>query len=48
MIKILASQYFLNFCVPLITVGISVFIKCITRNDQHSFFKKEELVLATV
>jgi hypothetical protein len=41
-VSLLGSPYFLQFGVPLITVGLSIFIKYVTRNDKHSGFKKED------
>jgi len=42
---ILASTYFKNFAVPLITVFLSVFVKIVSRNDQFISFKKEDLAI---
>ena len=41
-LNILGTPYFLKFGVPLITVGVSIFVKYVTRNDKHSGFKKED------
>jgi len=41
-VNLLGTPYFLQFGVPLITVGLSIFIKYVTRNDRHSGFKKED------
>lgn len=41
----LGEPYFLQFGVPLITVCLSIFIKFVTRNDQHRGFKKEDLAV---
>ena len=41
----LGEPYFLQFGVPLITVGLSIFIKYVTRNDRHSGFRKEDLAV---
>lgn len=43
MIKILASDFFLNFGVPLITNGVSVLFKIISRSKLS--FKKEDLAI---
>ena len=43
--NLLGSPYFLQFGVPLVTVGLSIFIKYVTRNDQHSGFKKEDVAV---
>lgn len=43
--KFLEDPYFLQFGVPLITVGLSIFIKYVTRNDRHSGFRKEDLAV---
>ena len=40
--NVLGTPYFLQFGVPLITVGLSIFVKYVTRNDRHSGFKKED------
>ena len=40
--NILSTPYFLQFGVPLITVGMSIFVKYVTRNDRHSGFRKED------
>lgn len=37
--------YFLEFFVPLIAVGASVFLKFVTRNDVNKCFKKEDLAV---
>lgn len=41
--KILGDPFFIQFVVPLITVGLSVFLKFVTRNDNHVSFQKEDL-----
>jgi di/tricarboxylate transporter len=41
--KILADPLFTQFGLPLITVILSVFLKFVTRNDQHTSFQKEDL-----
>lgn len=43
--NIFGQPYFLQFCVPLIAVAASVFLKYVTRNDTHSSFKKEDLAV---
>ena len=44
-VKIWAHPYFLQFCVPLIAVAVSVFLRYVTRNDAHNDFKKEDLAV---
>lgn len=41
----LAGQYFLQFVVPLIAVGASIFLKYVSRNDSHKAFRKEDLAV---
>lgn len=43
--KFIGEPYFLQFGVPLLTVGLSIFIKFVTRNDRYSGFKKEDLAV---
>ena len=43
--KFLGQPYFLQFCVPLIAVTASVFLKFVTRSDVHKAFKKEDLAV---
>ncbi len=43
--KLWAHPYFLQFCVPLIAVAVSIFLKYVTRNDVHKDFKKEDLAV---
>ncbi|EJC6746747.1 hypothetical protein QTG64_004289 [Vibrio vulnificus] len=43
--EFIIHPYFLNFGVPLITAVLSVFIKCVTRNDNHTSFRKEDLAV---
>ena len=43
--KLWAHPYFLQFCVPLIAVAVSIFLKYVTRNDAHKDFKKEDLAV---
>jgi len=45
MIRFLGHPYFLQFCVPLIAVGASVFLRFVTRSDVHKSFKKEDLAV---
>jgi hypothetical protein len=45
MTKFLGHPFFLQFCVPLIAVATSVFIKFVTRSDVHKAFKKEDLAV---
>jgi hypothetical protein len=44
-VSVFAHQYFLQFFVPLIAVGGSIFLKYVTRNDTHKSFKKEDLAV---
>jgi hypothetical protein len=44
-VKLWAHPYFLQFCVPLIAVAVSIFLKYVTRNDVHKDFKKEDLAV---
>lgn len=41
--NILGDPFFIQFVVPLITVGLSIFLKFVTRNDQYISFQKEDL-----
>ncbi len=41
--KFWAQPYFLQFCVPLIAVAVSIFLRYVTRNDTYKDFKKEDL-----
>ncbi len=43
MMNILTDPIFLDFGVPLITVALSIFLKFVTRNDQHASSQKEDL-----
>ncbi len=45
MIEFLGHPYFLQFCVPLIAVATSIFLKYVTRNDIYKAFKKEDLAI---
>lgn len=42
---LLTKPYFLLVAVPLITVCLGVFLKIVSRNDQHAAFKKEDLAV---
>jgi hypothetical protein len=44
-IPLLVQPYFLHVIVPLIVVLLGVFLKIVTRNDQHAAFKKEDLAV---
>jgi len=44
-VNFLAQPYFLQFCIPLLTVGLSIFLKYVTRNDMYSGFRKEDLAV---
>ena len=44
-IEFLASGFFLKFCVPLLTVAMTIFLRYVTRNDKHVSFKKEDLAV---
>jgi hypothetical protein len=41
----LLSGFFANFVVPLLTVGLNVYIKVVSRNDKHKPFHKEDLAI---
>lgn len=41
----LAQPYFIEFCVPLIAVGLSIFLKFVTRNDKYKGFRKEDVAV---
>lgn len=41
----LANEFFLQFGVPLIAVGLSMFVKLVSRNDIHTPFRKEDLAV---
>lgn len=41
----MVSQYFLQFVVPLIAVGASIFLKYVSRHDTHKAFRKEDLAV---
>jgi uncharacterized membrane protein YgcG len=43
--SLIAEPYFLQFGVPLITVGLSIFLRYVTRNDHYSGFVKEDLAV---
>ena len=42
MIEILSSTYFKFLIVPLLTTFLVIFIKSVSRNDRHTFLKKED------
>ncbi len=42
---IILQPYFLYIAVPLVTVALGVFLKIVTRNDQHTAFKKDDLAV---
>lgn len=42
---IFGQSYFLQFLVPLIAVGASIFVKFVTRNDAYKSFRKEDLAV---
>ena len=44
-VDFLASGFFLQFCVPLLTVALTIFLRYVTRNDKHIAFKKEDLAV---
>jgi hypothetical protein len=44
-VKFLAQPYFIEFVVPLIAVGLSIFLKFVTRNDKYKGFRKEDLAV---
>jgi hypothetical protein len=41
----LGNKLFLQFCVPLIAVALSIFLKYVSRNDRHKDFRKEDLAI---
>lgn len=41
----LGSKYFIQFWVPLIAVAVSLFLKFVTRKDDHRAFRKEDLAV---
>ncbi len=43
--EFVGNRYFLQFCVPLIAVGATVFLKYVTRNDIYKAFRKEDLAV---
>jgi Kef-type K+ transport system membrane component KefB len=43
--KFLGHPFFLQFCVPVIAVGLSVFLKYVTRRDGHTSFRKEDMAV---
>lgn len=45
MIDFLTNNYFIYFIVPLLTTGLSIFVKIVSRNDKYISFKKEDLAI---
>lgn len=46
MVKALLTSYvFVNFIVPLLIGGLTVFVKYASKNDQHASFKKEDIAI---
>lgn len=43
--KFLGNSFFLQFWVPLLTVGLSIFLKFVTRRDGHIAFRKEDFAV---
>ncbi len=43
--NLMTTPFFKNFIVPLFAVCFSVFLKTVSRNDQHTAFKKEDLAV---
>lgn len=43
--EIIIHPYFKYFIVTLITTGLSIFVKVVSRNDKHLPFKKEDLAV---
>ena len=41
----LANKYFLQFMVPIIAIGLSIFLRFVTRSDFHAPFRKEDLAV---
>ena len=41
----LAGNLFLHFFIPLIAVVLSIFLKYVSRNDNHKSFKKDDLAV---
>lgn len=45
MVDFLTNNYFIYFIVPLLTTGLSIFVKIVSRNDKFISFKKEDLAI---
>jgi hypothetical protein len=45
MVDLLTNNYFIYFIVPLLTTGLSIFVKIVSRNDKFISFKKEDLAI---
>ncbi len=45
MVDFLTNNYFIYFIVPLLTTGLSIFVKIVSRNDKYISFKKEDLAI---
>jgi len=45
MIDFLSNNYFIYFIVPLLTTGLSIFVKIVSRNDKFITFKKEDFAI---
>ena len=42
---LLTQPYFLLAAVPLVTICLGVFLKIVSRNDQHAAFNKEDYAI---
>jgi hypothetical protein len=45
MTAILGSPLFVNFALPLVTVALSIYVKCVSRNDRQAMFKLEDIAV---
>ena len=45
MLDILGKPFFLQFMVPLLTVSLTVFLRFVTRNDNHRGFRWDDLAV---
>jgi len=45
LIDVLGSSAFRYLALPLMSAGAGVLLKCVTRNDQYAFFKKEDMAV---
>ncbi len=45
MIEFLTNNYFIYFIVPLLTTGLGIFVKIVSRNDKYISFIKEDLAI---